>query len=273
VANIHTWLNRVFTAQVVTFAAGVITSILVRAIFGNFITLSEGLIAILTVVLAVFAISVIVSLRQDIITKLAQSRLSTHVYHALKTPNGDVPLYDPVIQSISLANESIRVISLFRPPDMEVSLGRQRYYQKIEDILEEKRQKGVRFRYERIVQVKEVRHGKLYPSQTDRITYQHCKHLLELQKKQTSLTIHLRQIPDILGSLSFIIVDDYEIVFAIPTITQNNYDELKATQLGTGITFTDPDGTMVKEMLNLFDDLRLGADPVLSVADESEVAR
>jgi hypothetical protein len=90
------------------------------------------------------------------------------------------------------------------------------------------------------------------------------------RKKGTALTIHLRQISDILGSLSFVIIDDKEIIFAVPTVTRTETAQLKALQLGTGIVFTDCEGSLVKEMLNLFDDLRLKADEILTLESNTE---
>ena len=265
--SLHTWLTSTFTASAVTFVAGLLTSIIVRAIFGQIIPLNVGIIALSTIVLVVTAIGVIVGIRQEIISSLIQSKLSARVYHSLKTPNGDIPLYEPVIQVISSAKESIRVVSLYRPPTLESMAGRRKYYEKIDEILEDKHRRGERFRYERIIQVKEVNPGRLVPDVVDEVTFQHCKHLLSLQSQKTALTIHMRQIPDILGSLSFIIVDDMEIVFAVPSVTRTETAQLKAVQLGTGIIFADNEGSLVKEMLNLYDDLRMKADEIVTLDD------
>ena len=74
--------------------------------------------------------------------------------------------------------------------------------------------------------------------------------------------------PDILGALSFVIVDDKEVIFAIPMAGRLDTSEPKALQLGTGVVFTDPDGSLVKEMLNLFDDLLLNADEIVVVSPD-----
>jgi len=44
--------------------------------------------------------------------------------------------------------------------------------------------------------------------------------------------------------------------------------EIRANHLGTGIIFSDPQGYLVKEMLDLFDDLFIDADPILEVLPE-----
>jgi hypothetical protein len=262
-AHFRDWMKNTFTAQVVTFASGLLASVVIRAIFGEIVPLTEGVIDLLIIFLIVLATAVLVGLRHDVISSLIQSKLSAKVYHSTKTLNGDVPLYDPIIQVISSAKESIRVIGLYRPLSLETTPGRIRYYEKINELLETKHRRGERFRYERILQVKDVKPGTLNAQQVDGITYRHCTHLLGLQNQRTALTIHLRQIPDILGSLSFVIVDEKEIVFAVPAVTRTEMSQLKALQLGTGIVFSDNEGSLVKEMLNLFDDIRLRADEIL----------
>ena len=114
-------LRNAFTAQLVTFVAGLLASIVIRAIFGQIIPLSESLLALMTIILIVLTMAVMASLRQDINANILQSRLSTRVYHAHRTADGDVPLYDPVMNIIASAKESVRVVSLFRPPSLEIT--------------------------------------------------------------------------------------------------------------------------------------------------------
>jgi len=71
-----------------------------------------------------------------------------------------------------------------------------------------------------------------------------------------------------LSSLSFIIIDSKHIVFGIPTPIRCQDGKLKATQLGTGLAFTDYEGSLVKEISRLFDDLLLTADPIYVLVEE-----
>lgn len=220
------------------------------------------MIAIFTIGFVVLAIAFLVGIRQDINARLMQSRLSTKVYHAQETPKGDVPLYDPVIDIIRSAKKSVRVVGLYRPMSLTGKVGRRTYYRALIDMLEAKRKRGEKFLYERILQVMEVVPGELRRAQVDPVTFEHCEHLVALKKEKTSLTIHLRQIPDILGAMSFLIIDDREIVFAIPSVASvaNRTGDPRALQLGTGVVFTDPDGILAGEMLSLFRELQLSAN-------------
>lgn len=262
-------LSNAFTAQFVTFIAGVLISEFFSAVFGAVIPWSEGLVAIVSICFVVFAIAVLAGMRQDVNARLVQSRLSVDVHHALRTPGGDVALYDPVIRAISEAKESIRVIGLYRPPSLEITPGRRRYYQALASLLEEKHHRNKRFRYERIIQVSEIEHGTLRPNQVDALTFEHCKQLVNLQQQKTTLMVHLRQLPDILGSLSFIIIDDNSVIFAIPAPNLSGTKAARALHLGTGVVFTDPEGLLTREMLNLYDELRLSADPIKKVAPDT----
>ena len=259
------WLRGVLPAQAVTFFSGLLTSLIVRALFGQVIPLDAGILMLLTTALVVIATAVLVSLRQELTTGLLQTRLSAKVHHAEKTENGDAPLYDPIIPILASAKESIRVIGLYRPPSLAPTEPRGRYYAAIDNLLESKRRSGQRFRYERILQVKKVRPGKLSFDQVDPVTFDHCSHVVALREEKTALSLHLRQIPDILGSMSCVIVDDKEIIFAVPTVVRSATAELKAANMGTALVFTDNDGSLVKEMLNLFDDLRLDSSEVLQL--------
>ena len=253
-------LRNALTGPFVTFVGGVLVSILVRALFGQVIPLSQGIAAIFTVAFVVLAIAALVGIRLDIRDQLLHSRLLTKVYHASRTPRGDTSLYDPVIDIIRSAEESLRAISLYRPPSLPESPGRQKYYQALNDKLEAKHKRGEPFVYERILQVAEVMPGELHRDQVDPLTFEHCERSIALKRQKTSLTIHLRQVPDVLGALSFLIVDDKEIVFGIPSVAGRDLDDPRALSLGTGVVFTDLDGQLAKEMLALFRELQLGAD-------------
>lgn len=263
--RISTWLSSTFTQTAVKFVGSVVIGFVLKAMLDNVISVLVGAVEVIIVFFIVFSVAVVASLRKEISSGLLQSRLSTRIYYATNVPGGDLALYDAIIESISSANESIRVVSLFRSPTLKSSPAREKYYRELNKILETKHRRGERFRYERILQVKEVLPGKIGPDQTDLVTYEHCKLVTELQKSQTALTIRLRQVPDILSTISFVIVDDREVMLAIPSVTRTEDEQLEASRLGTIVFFTDPDGSLTREMRHLFDNLLLDADHVSSV--------
>ncbi len=266
-------LSNAFTAQFVTFIAGVLISEFFSAVFGAAIPWNEGLVAIASICFVVLAIAVLAGIRQDVNARLVQSRLSVNVHYALRTPQGDAALYDPVIDIIAKAKESVRVIGLYRPPSLEITSGRKKYYDALASLLEAKRRRNERFRYERVIQVDKIDPGKLSSNQVDALTFEHCKQLVKLQKQRTTLTVHLWQLPDILGSLSFVIVDDRIVIFAIPAANPSDAKDPRALHIGTVVVFTDPEHSLAKEMFNLYDELRLNADAIQNIASDSTNAQ
>ena len=91
--------------------------------------------------------------------------------------------------------------------------------------------------------------------------------MIELKHNRSSVRIQLRQIPAILGSLSFVIIDDKEVIFAIPAVTHDTWVDQRALKLGTGVKFTDPEGFLVRQLDDLFDTLRLEASAVIEIQE------
>lgn len=259
-------LRMFFKAELVTFLAGILVSAFAELLFGKVIPWNVSLVAIVTIAFAALTTFVLVGIRRDIQASLVQSRLSVNVYHALRTLRGDFSLYDPVIDMIETAKDSIRVVGLYRPQSLAITPGRKKYYQVLGDLLETKRRSNERFLYERIIQVGQVKPGTLSSDQVDELTFKHCDQLVHLQHQRTGLSVHLRQLPDVLGALSFVVIDDRTVVFAIPAANPGEAKDPKALHLGTVIVFTDPEGLLTKEMLSLFNELCLSADPVYSIA-------
>lgn len=247
-------LRDIFTPSVVTFIAGVITTVLWRYIFGEFIPLSQGLLHLLIIILVILSMAVMLKLQQEI-TNSIKSKISAVNYHVKKTEGGDAKLYDPLAEFISTAQSSIFVVSRFIPSTLDVTPARTKYYETLNSLLKKKHKRNEQFRYERILQIKDVKAGQIIADQSDPLLYDHCKQLIQIQPK-TSLTIRLWQIPDILGSISFIIVDDERVFFLMPTLNQGVSSELIASRLGMGISFSDPNKLLVKELLELFEELR-----------------
>jgi hypothetical protein len=160
-------MRNTFTAQLVTFVAGLLTSVLMRAVFGQVIPLSEGLLLFLTAILVVFAVTVIANLRQDMNKCLARTRLSADIYHSSESLGSEVAMYDALEGTVCSAKRSVQVVGLAKPPELEVTPHRKRYHEALYRLLETKHRKNERFRFERILQVKEMKEGKLVKRQLE----------------------------------------------------------------------------------------------------------
>jgi hypothetical protein len=105
---------------------------------------------------------------------------------------------------------------------------------------------------------------KLCRNQIDELTYEHCKHLMQLRQSGSSVKTLLRQIPAGVSPISFLIVDNEYVIFLISPITQQESYRLRS-YIGTQIVFTDRGGALVERMADLFDDLRLQAHDIVVV--------
>lgn len=266
-------LRNRFTVGFLTLFGGWFVSYIIETIIGNVIPLSMGIIFVVFVIFIIFVLILFVDLRKDISERDTRTRLNSRVYYADKTPGGDKILYDPVIDIIKQAEKSIRVIGLYRPSTLPVTPGRKKYYQALHDFLETKQKRAQPFLYDRIIQVSNVRPGQISSDQVDPLTFSHIRDLLSLQKNKSSVTIRLRQIPDILGSLSFVIVDDRDIIFALPDVAHSDTVERRGFHLGSGVVFTDNDGALVKELIHIFEELCYPADPIFSVSPDSQSSK
>ncbi len=263
------WLGKfraILTPQVVTFVVGVLTSIGVRALFGGIVPLTVDLLVLLTIALVVIAMATLLSVRHQALA-LLQPTLAARVYKAIGGPGQDVRLYDPIMQILAAATKSIRVVGLCRPPDLDVTTGRSRYYRTLTDLIETRHRHRQEFLYERIVQVENAdSHEQLTPSDTDSLTYEHCAQVLDLKRRGTALTIHMSRVCPVLRSFSFLIVDDRDLIFVIPAVRRTDKGELTAIHLGTAVVFTDPQGALIGEMLALFHDLQFSGREILTVS-------
>lgn len=260
-------LQSTFTGELVSFVAGLLAATVIGAILDQVIRIDLGLTLIVFVLFVVFATATLVRMRNDVTDRLRQFALNVHTYYASRSNAGDKTLYDPIIPKITSAKESLFVVGLHRPQTMQSSQARVKYYKAIEDLLEKHQKQGSRFKYERIIQVKSVGHRSLDSSQLDIVTLKHCKHILGLQGRRSLLSLQMRQMPDVLGSMSFVIIDEKELLLAIPTVNRDNSSNLKASDLGAVVSFTDNEGSLVREMLQLFDELRLSAEPIGLIAE------
>lgn len=248
-----------------SFVGGIIVDRLLNVLLPSDSALILRVLLIAMVSFVIFALVILFAVRQDIAAQVAQFGLETHTLYAHNTPRGDRGLYNPLMEMIKSAEESLRVVGLYRPPGLQSSEARKEYYEAVEEVLRRHHKSQTSFTYERILQVRTPEPGSIGSSQLDEISFQHCQFLLRLKSTKTPVTVRLHQISDILGSLSFLIIDDKHVVFAIPTPNETENGHLEASQLGTAVRVTDYDGSLVREMSNLFGELAYRGTAVTSV--------
>jgi hypothetical protein len=66
-----------------------------------------------------------------------------------------------------------------------------------------------------------------------------------------------------LGSLSFFIIDNKQVAFVIPSANRSASDP-RALPVGSVVIFSDGEGSLVREMLGLFQDLSSDAKRITS---------
>ena len=253
-------LKRVAPATAVTFCAGLLASIVVREIFGGLIHVTVGVLSLLGIAFVVLATASQVGVYEEIKTSLLDSKLGAKIVRATKATGGDEQLYAAVTECLLTAKDSIHAVSLFRPPTLKMTDARRKYYDALGKVLAEKEEVFV---YDRIIQVETVRENALGSDQTDSLTFKHCQTALELNKN-SPVKVYLRQTASVLGSLSFFIIDNKQVVFVIPSTSDTFGGETRGLVVGSVVIFTDAEGRFIKEMMGLFHDLSADAKRITS---------
>jgi hypothetical protein len=259
-------LHHIFTAQVITFVAGLITSVVVQAIFDTVITITEGLLFVLMIILVVYAVQILASLRQEIYEQLLQSTLKVRVCYT-NSHEGELETYGNLKKAILSAQERILSVSLSRPINLERPPHRIEYYQAIDTLITNMHKFNKSFKYERILQVKKINsEGDLTDEQIDKLIFDHCKNMMNLREhdKGSDVSVFLKQMGEGVSPISFLVIDHSQVVFLIPPITHNDNDRVRS-HIGMGIFFYDPAGLLVRQMERRFDELSNRAAFVKSV--------
>jgi hypothetical protein len=244
-------LKRVLTPEGVGFLTGVLASLIAKAFSDKTFTLDETLVFIFVGFFIIFSVATIARINHEIEKSLPQPKLSARVLYITQTREGEAALYKQLAETILSARKSVYAISVARQSELGTAPHRKRYYEQVNKMLESKLRHKEIFRFERIVQVNEVREGKLEPDQMDPLIFEHCQLLLRLNQVSGSVRVRLRQLPQGISSIAFFIVDNEKIVFLIPNITTKKDKEALA---GTGIFISDPEGTLANELMLLFED-------------------
>jgi hypothetical protein len=244
------FLKRYVPAPALTFVGGLLASTVVTALFGHIVRLTADLLAVLGIVFIVISVSTLMGLRQELRTLLQESKLSARVVRSGKGKDADAELYDAITDCLVSATNSIHAVSLFRPATLEITEARRKYYKRLDDLL---REQDTVFSYHRIVQVESIYEEELRDDQTDAATFAHCERCLALHKDSTA-RIYLKQTKNNLGSLSFFVIDSKQVVFVIPSGTDRSRDS-GGMPVASVVIFTDAEGSLVREMLSLYEDL------------------
>jgi hypothetical protein len=222
------------------------------------------LVNIVIVAFVLLAIFLITATRIDIVEEIDRARIAMYVRYKSATQEGDREIYNPIIRRMRDAKSSIRIMGSFRESASESSASRKEYYTEMYSIVTEKIKKNRAFFYERIVQVNEVRAGRvLHRNQVDAVLFQHCVDLLEEVKAGE---LHLRQVEKILPSLTLVIIDDSDVIICLPHIDRDGSD-FSMQQLGTALFFKDREGTFWREMGRTFRQINQFASEIESTAE------
>ncbi len=265
--RLTTLFQKLFTLPVLTFISGIIISVLVQSIFGGrLIPITLDFVFVLIGVLVFLSIGTLINIREDIHVKLKELRFTARSYNTMKRL-GEKSLYDALIERINSAQSSLLTVSSYRPASMKSSPERTKYYEAINKLIDRHHRQGTQFTYERILQVKNINHGTIDNVQVDHTTLKHCGHILHMDSEKTSVSIQLRQVEDVLGSLSFMIIDRREIFLVIPALKRDDQRKLHALELGSGVVLIDNEGSFVADILKLYDNLRLSSDAIYKIAE------
>jgi len=263
-SRIPFWLRTVSKIEVLTFILGLIIPILLQAIAESLIPVSEIALIVLLLILTVTAVTVILVVQQHVSRMLERAGVSAQVYFWRRTSEKDTSVYNALIEAVGTSKESILAVSLYKPTEIETTKNRERYYIALHEILEAKLQANEEFRFERVIQVKDIRGDTIASDQIDSVTYNHCEFLLKFKERQGSVSVRLWQIQEGIVPVSFVLVDNQKVVFLIPSIARDESNKLLSVkQIRTELVFDDRDGRLTKEMSGVFDELRLNSVEVL----------
>jgi hypothetical protein len=259
------WLKRILTPELVRFVAGILSGLILRALFEKIIPLNEAVLFLFIIILIIFAVSTIARIDLNIEKQIPYPKFSAKVLYITQKKEGEAALYNLLSETIRSAKKSVYVISIARQSELKATPHRTRYYKEINKVLESKHRKKEKFRFERIVQVKEVRGEILEPDQMDPVIYEHCQLLLRLDQANSSIRVRLRQLQEGISPIAIFIVDNEQVVFLIPHISTNK-DNKSQVLMGTGIFLSDPEELLVNELMPLFEDLLVEAKDVKALA-------
>jgi hypothetical protein len=192
---------------------------------------------------------------------VASGKFPTSVYFAPRNTECDTKIYDMMIKTMTSAQQSIRVISIYKPASMKVTPERLKYYDALEKFLDEKRKNNQKFTFERIVQVMDAQQETLAKEETDSLAFKHSQFLETL--RASSVTVRQTQIKDGVRPIGFAIIDQKKVMFLLPSVAIDENGRLRSyQQVGAEIIMTDTDGELVARMTEIFDDLRYDSKPL-----------
>jgi hypothetical protein len=86
---------------------------------------------------------------------------------------------------------------------------------------------------------------------------------MKWKAQSSAVTLNIKQIPNILGALSFLIVDDKFFIMAIPDTTKkSNEEQLRLDGLQLVLNFEDAEGVITQPMQSFFSRLFNDAEPI-----------
>lgn len=257
----------IIVSTVISFIIGLLLSTIIEQLLSSQVNLIDRIIQG-SVLIILILILIFTSFQfNEIKNIIRRQKLSIIVSYASRKAQ-DRQLYGPVNEIIASAKRSIRVVGMFRPHELQHKEGRKGYYEILHEAINIKTQLNQPFIYERIIQVERVTNGILNYKQTDPVTFNHCKQILDWEKQRSAVSVYVKQIPNILGALSFLIVDNDRFVMVIPDTTRDENGQMKLEGLQLGLVFEDADGILTEPMKSFFARLFNEADTVVKLEEQ-----
>lgn len=254
----------IIVSTVISFVIGLLLSTVIEQVITSQVNLLDRIIQgsiFLVLILILIFMSFQFKNIQEIIRR---QKLAVDVSYA-STKTQDKQLYAPVIEAIAMAKKSIRVVGMFRPHELPHKEGRKSYYDVLCETIRLKSDLSQPFIYERVIQVESITPGVLRKDQADPVTFDHCRQILDWKRQRTAVSVHVKQIPNILGALSFLVIDDDKYILAIPDIIRGENGILKLEGLQVGLVFEDPEGVLTEAMKSFFARIFNEADTISKV--------
>jgi len=265
-----------------TFSSVLLIPVILRAFALQQIKVSALTVDLLIIFLVMLAMATLASLSGAISREVDRSRVTVTFHYKTALQESDSAIYDPILHRLSRAKESVKILGSLRSPESNSSKARERYYELIEHIVQQKILGGNKFVYERIVQLsddtalgnqEDLRSATtLTASRVDELTFDHCRRVMELTRNAGRVKFLPSQVRAILPVITLIIIDDEYIILCLPWVDMEGSTRAVDTQqLGKGLFFHDREGregAFSGEMHSLFTTIVPLGQPILSLHDD-----
>jgi hypothetical protein len=268
----RSWLPKDLIVTVISLGGGAVIVKIVEGSIEHGLSSAHAL-YFLIVLLIAFATTALVSLRDEIANEIKRSRIVVQFNFKVKKSESDAEIYEPLLRKIARARHSILVINAAVDQlDEHPSNARKEYYKKLNKILKARMEENKPFHYERILQVKGPIPNVLHSSQIDGPTFEHCDFVLRhLTQEPGATRFTLRQVERVTATCSFMIIDNLEVVLFLPWI-EHVRGHFETQHIGKAIFLRDHEGSLVREMKDMYDAVALFANAIEELEPKIDAA-